>query len=296
MLDWKLYSAVVFVCVAVGSFLYKRARVLGVRPGSFMVVQSFCFFLTVLTACLLRYGGVSDSPYPWLGLVAGALGITGAFSVLQSMKEGELGPNIAVVRLSFVPTAVGAFLFLGEPFTLRKGLMILLAGLAIFLFFDHYRRENRLAVKSLVPAATACMAFGIFDLVYKFAATHGVNPFTFLLVQSATAHILINLYVAVREKYHLNRVVFRIAPLCGILFASACLAMLRALREVDVSLISPFIQMNFILSYLLGVVFLGESVTRRKLLGIAMVALCVLLLSEVVFQRLSELWAGVGSR
>ncbi len=293
MLDWKFYSGVVFVCVAVGSFLYKRAQMLGIRPGSFMVVQSFCFFCTVLAASLLRYGGVSGSPYPWLGLVAGALGITGAFSVLQSMKQGELGTNIAVVRLSFIPTTVGAVLFLGEPFTMQKGILFLLAGVAVSLFFDHYRRENRPALKSLVPAMTACMAFGIFDIVYKIASTHGVNPLTFLIVQSATAHILINLYVALHEKYELNRVVFRIAPLCGILFASACLSMLKALQEVDVSLISPFIQMNFILSYLLGVVFLGESVTRRKLLGITMVALCVFFLSEDICQRLSGLWAGM---
>ena len=278
MLDWKFYSAIVFVCVAVGSFLYKRAQMLGVRSGSFMVVQSFCFFCTVVAASLLRYGGVSSTPYPWLGVVAGALGMTGAFSVLQSMRQGELGTNIAVVRLSFIPTAIGAFLFLGEPFTLQKGVLLLLAGLAVSLFFDHYRRENRLALKSLFPAITACMAFGIFDIVYKIASTHGVNPLTFLIVQSGTAHVLINLYVALHEKYALNRAVFRFAPVCGILFGSACLSMLKALEEVDVSLISPFIQMNFILSYLMGVVFLGESVTKRKLIGIGLVALCVLLL------------------
>lgn len=257
-----------------------------------MVVQSFCFFCTVLTASLLRYGGVSASPYPWLGLLAGALGMAGAFSVLQSMKEGELGTNIAVVRLSFVPTVIGAFLFLGEPLTLQKVLLFLLAGLAVYLFFDHYRRENRRALRSLVPAVTACMAFGMFDVVYKFGASRGVSPLTFLIVQSATAHILINLYVALHEKYELNRAVFRFAPMCGILFASACLSMLKALEEVDVSLISPFVQTNFILSYLLGVVFLGESVTRRKLLGITIVALCVLFLSEDLLRRLGGLWTG----
>ena len=290
MLDWRFYSAVVFVCVAVGSFLYKRAQMLGVRSGSFMVVQSFCFFCTVLTASLVRYGGVAGSPYPALGLLSGVLGMTGAFSVLQSMKLGELGTNIAVVRLSFVPTAAGAILFLGEPFTPRKGLLLVLALLAVSLFFDHYRRENRPALKSLIPALTACMAFGAFDLVYKFASNHGVNPLTFLIVQSATAHVLINLYVSLHEKYRLNRAVLRIAPLCGILFGTACLAMLRALREVDVSLLSPFIQMNFILSYILGVIFLGESVTKRKMLGITIVALCVLTLSEGGFRRLSALW------
>jgi drug/metabolite transporter (DMT)-like permease len=293
LFDWKFYSAIVFVCVAVGSFLYKRAQMLGIRPGSFMVVQSFCFFCTVLTASLLKYGGIASSPYPWLGLLAGALGMTGAFSALRSMKQGELGTNIAVVRLSFVPTTIGAILFLGEPFTLQKGMLFLLAGGAVALFFDHYRQVNRRALKSLVPALTACMAFGVFDIVYKFASTHGVNPLTFLIVQSGTAHILINLYVVTYEGYALNRTIFRIAPVCGLLFASACLSMLKALEEVDVSLISPFIQMNFILSYLLGVVLLGESVTKRKLVGITIVALCVLLLSENIYQTLSGLWAGI---
>jgi drug/metabolite transporter (DMT)-like permease len=293
LVDWRFYSGVVFVCVAVGSFLYKRAQMMGIRPGSFMVVQSFCFFSTVLLAGLLREGSILGRPYPALGLLAGVLGMTGAFSALRSMKEGELGTNIAVVRLSFVPTAIGAVLFLGEPFTLQKGMLLLFAVLAISLFFDHYRRENRLALSSLIPALTACMAFGVFDLVYKFASTKGVNPFTFLIVQSGTAHILINLYVVVREKYEFNRVVLRTAPVCGVLFASACLAWLKALKEVDVSLISPFIQMNFILSYLLAVVFFRESVTKRKLFGIAMVALCVILLSENLLQRLGDLWQGV---
>ena len=296
MLDWKLYSAIVFVCVAFGSFLYKKAQTQGIRPGSFMVVQSFCFFCTVLTASLLKHGGLASSPYPWLGLLAGALGLTGALSTLHSMKQGELGTNIAVVRLSFVPTTIGAILFLGEPFTLQKGTLLLLAGAAVALFFDHYRQGNRSALKSLVPALVACMAFGIFDLVYKFASTQGVSPLTFLVLQSATGHVLINLYVALREKYALNRTVFRIAPLCGILFASACLSMLKALEEVDVSLISPFIQMNFILSYLLGVIFLGESVTKRKLLGITIVVLCALLLSENAFRGLHELWTGLSIR
>jgi len=267
----------------------------GIRPGSFMLVQSFCFFCTVLTASLMKHRGVGGSPYPWLGLLAGTLGVTGAFSALRSMKEGELGTNIAVVRLSFVPTTIGAILFLGEPFTMQKGILFLLAGLAVSLFFDHYRKVNRIALQSLVPALIACMAFGLFDIVYKFASTHGVKPLTFLLVQSATAHILMHLYVAFREGYALNRPVLRIAPLCGILFASACLAMLRALREVDVSLISPFIQMNFILSYLLGVVFLGESVTKRKLLGIMTVALCVLLLSEDFARWLHDLGVALRS-
>ena len=291
MLSWQFYSAIVFVCVAVGSFLYKRARMQGARPGSFMVVQAGCFLGVVLLAGFISGEWRFDNPYLGLGLLCGCLGMTGAFSTLRSMGRGELGPNISVVRLSFVPTTIGAILFLGEPLSLRKVALFAFAGLAVFLFVDHYRRENRSALTSLVPALTACFAFGFFDLVYKIAAMKGVSPLAFVLVQTATGNVLINLYVIFREKYQINRVILRIAPLCGILFASACLAWFHALRQVDVSLIAPFIQMNFVFTYILGVLFLRESVTARKLMGITLVVLSILLLSDYATQELAELWS-----
>jgi drug/metabolite transporter (DMT)-like permease len=276
--NWRFYSAVVFICVAVGSFLYKRAQMLGIRPGSFMVVQTISFFGTVVLANIMWGDFNFGSPYLVLGVLAGTVGIIGAFSTLHSMKLGELGTNIAIVRLSFVPAVIGAILFLHEPITFQKGVIVLFAGLAVFFFFDHYRKENRLALGSLASALTACMAFGIFDIVYKTSTMLGINPLAFLIVQSGTASILINLYVIFREKYQINRAILQIAPVCGILFASACLAFLMALQEIDVSLIAPFIDLSFTLTYLLSVIFLRESVTKRKLLGIAMVVLSILLL------------------
>lgn len=292
-MDWRFFAATVFVCVAVGSFLYKRAQIEGVRPGSFMVVQTTCFLATVVVASLFDGGPRFDTPYLALGALCGLLGLTGAVSTLVSMKLGELGTNTAVVRLSFVPTTVGAVLFLQEPLTLRKGVLFVLAGLAVLLFADHYRRADRSAMASLVPALTACLAFGAFDLVYKYASMQGVPPLTFLIIQSGTANILIHIYVAVREKYQINGVILRIAPPCGVLFACACLAWINTLRSVDVSLVSPFIQMNFILSYLLGVVFLRESVTPRKIAGIGLVVLSIFLLSDGVLRGMLGLLGGV---
>jgi drug/metabolite transporter (DMT)-like permease len=288
--DWKVYSAVVFVCVALGSFLYKRARILGAKPGSFMVVQAFTFFTAVSTVGLLSGQCSFENPYLGLGILCGVFGVTGALTTLISMGRGELGTNISVVRLSFVPTTLGAIVFLGESVSLRKGLLFLTAASAVFLFIDHYRKEDRRALGSLVPALTACFAFGVFDLIYKVASSHGVSPLAFLMVQSATGNILINLYVAVFEKYRINGVVLRLAPVCGLLFATACLAWLHVLRDVDVSLVVPFIQMNFILAYILGVIFLRESVSLRKLLGIGLVTLSILLLSEQGSNWMTGLW------
>ena len=278
LLDWKFYSAVVFIFNALAASLYKKAQSQGARPGSFLVIQAPVFFSTVLAASLFWDQFRFDNPYLLLGFLCSVLGVTGAFFSLRSMKHGELGTSTAIIRLSFVPTAIGAILFLSEPLTLQKGAILLCAGLAVFLFFDHYRTVNRIGLRSIVPALTACLSFGLLDLVYKFSATHGVNPLALLIVQSGTSNILINVYVFSYEKYQINKAILRTAPLCGILLAAGCVAFLKALRGADVSLISPFIQMNFILAYLLGAIFFKEQVTKNKLVGIALVVLAILML------------------
>lgn len=274
-----LYLSITFFNVGIGSFLYKKAQTLGIRSGSFMVVQAFSFLFVVTIALLIRGEPFAYTPGYRFGVLTGLFGIIGAVAVLMSLKKGELGINTALVRLSFIPTVLGAFIFLNEEFTSRKLAILILGLLSIFLFADHYRRHNPIALSSLIPAGIACISFGIFDLIYKAAVLEKVDPLYFVFIQSFTANIIIHAYVLFYEKYKINRHILIIGPVCGVLFATACLSFLKALEYVDISLVSPILQMNFIVSYLLGIIFLGESVTRRKLIGIGCVVVAVLLLS-----------------
>ncbi len=274
-----LYLIIPFITVALGSFLYKKAQMLGIKPGSFMVVQAFSFFLTIITAILWRGKSIQFNPDQGFGILAGFFGITGALASLISLKKGELGINIVIVRLSFIPTVLGGIFLLNEIFTMRKALIIVLGIISIFLFIDHYRRHNPIAISSLIPAGIACLAFGCFDLIYKTASLRNVDPLMFIFFQTLTGNILINIYVLIFEKHTFNKTILIIAPVCGFLFASASLAFLKALSYVDVSLVSPVLQMNFVLSYIMGVIFLNESITKRKIFGIGCVIICIILLS-----------------
>ena len=51
--------------------------------------------------------------------------------------------------------------------------------------------------------------------------------------------------------------------------------------------------MNFILTYMMGIVVFRESVSLRKMLGIVLVAFAILLLSDQSAQWLSDLWESV---
>ncbi|MCU0822756.1 MAG: EamA family transporter, partial [Spirochaetes bacterium] len=106
-----------------------------------------------------------------------------------------------------------------------------------------------------------------------------IDPLAFIFIQTFTANVLINIYVILFEKYDINKTTMVIAPICGILFSAGCIAFLKALSYADISLISPVLQMNFILTYILGLVFLKESITGRKILGIACVIIAITMLS-----------------
>lgn len=273
------FLSITFLNVGIGSFLLKKAHTLGIRPGSFMVVQAFSFLVTILTALIMRGEIVQYNSDLGFGIVTGVFGIIGSLSVLISLKKGELGVNIAIVRLSFIPTVIGAFCFLGEAITARKILILFLGILSIILFLDHYQKNNPRALSSVIYAFIACLSFGVYDLFYKIASLKNLDPLAFIFIQTFTANILINIYVIFYEKYDINKTTLVIAPVCGILFAAGCIAFFKALSYSDISLISPVLQMNFILSYILGVVLLKESVTGRKIIGIACVIIAIIMLS-----------------
>ncbi len=273
------YLSITFLNVGIGSFFLKKAHTYGIRPGSFMSIQALSFMLTILAALVFRGEAIKYSSDFGVGVVTGVFGIIGSLSVLISLKRGELGVNIAIARLSFIPTVLGAFCFLNETVTARKLLILLLGIISVILFLDHYQKNNPRAISSLTYAFIACLSFGVYDLFYKIASIKNMDPLAFIFIQTFTANVLINIYVIFYEKYDINKTILIIAPACGILFATGCISFLKALSYADISLISPVLQMNFILSYILGVIFLKESVTARKILGIACVIIAITMLS-----------------
>lgn len=124
----------------------------------------------------------------------------------------------------------------------------------------------------------ALVLFGISDLVYKRAAMRGVATHQLFMVQSSCYGVLVTLYGLITGSLVIN------APalwgvLAGMFAFTGFYQFAQSLRDGHVSINAPVFRLNFVLTAMLAVLFLGETLTAAKLggLAVALVAMWLLL-------------------
>jgi len=120
--------------IGVGNFIYKFGLRAGATPASLIVAQACVVVSSSTTLTRIVDGRIRPSRavlrYAPLAGVAIAL----AFCMMvESLARGEASVMVPVAQMGFFATSLIGFLFLREPFSLRKGAG-LVAALAAMLF------------------------------------------------------------------------------------------------------------------------------------------------------------------
>jgi uncharacterized membrane protein len=121
-------------------------------------------------------------------------------------------------------------------------------------------------------ALAAMVFYGLSDFIYKRAATAGVRANHFLVAQAWVFCPVIILYAAVT-----HTLVFKLAALwgslAGVFVFIGFYNFIRSLVGGSVSTNAAIFRLNFIVTALLAIVFLGEPLTPAKTVGL-LLALC----------------------
>ena len=126
-------------------------------------------------------------------------------------------------------------------------------------------------------ALGAMFCYGLADLVYKRAATAGVKPHHFLMVQAW-------MYAPAMLAYALATGALNIVPAAGWGAAAGLCVFValynfsRSLRDGAVSVNAPIFRLSFTLTAALAVIVLGEPLGAFKIAGLALALLAVWLL------------------
>ncbi|HTQ76836.1 MAG TPA: EamA family transporter [Burkholderiales bacterium] len=121
--------------IGIGNFVYKCGLRAGATPASLIVAQAL-----VVVSCSTAFAGIVDRRirpsravlrYAPFAAVALALGFC---LMVESLARGDASVMVPVAQMGFVATSLFGFVFLREPFSLRKGagLAAALAALASF--------------------------------------------------------------------------------------------------------------------------------------------------------------------
>jgi drug/metabolite transporter (DMT)-like permease len=125
------------------------------------------------------------------------------------------------------------------------------------------------------------MAMGVANFLYKVGAATGISPASFLAGQAA-----IFICLAMGFAWSVDRALAppRAAWIAGgtaaLVFLVALILMFEGLAKGDASALVPITQMGFVVTAAVGVVFLKEPFTLRKVGGLAFAAAALAFLSR----------------
>lgn len=274
------YAFGAMLCFGIGDLIYKRGAAAGVQPHQFMMLQSWVFLSTVTLYGLLT-GALHFVTGTLWGCFAGLFMVTGFYNFAHSLKTGSISVNAPVFRLSFVITVVLAVLMLGEPLTANKAGGVALALLAVWLLLaapvggaagagkpdDAVARRIRRS--SLIRVLLATLAVGIGNVIYKYGLRAGATPASMIVAQACVVVSSSTLMTAAVERsIRPPAIAWRHAPLAGIVLGVAFILLVQALVHGEASVMVPIAQMGFVVTALLGFLFLREPFTLRKGAGL----------------------------
>ncbi len=267
------YALGAMLFFGLGDLVYKRGAAAGAQAHHFLMVQSWVFAPSVVLYAAWT-GSLHFVAGSLWGALAGLFVLVGFYNFAHSLRTGSISINAPIFRLSFVLTAALAVLLLGEPLTRYKVAGIALALAAAWLLLGAPapgdaagRRESR---SSLARVLVATVSVGAGNFIYSLGLRAGATPGSLIVAQAGVVVTLATVFTAAVDRgIRPSGAALRYAPRAAIVLALAFAFMVEGIARAEASVAVPIAQMGFVVTALLGFLFLREPFTARKGAGLA---------------------------
>jgi drug/metabolite transporter (DMT)-like permease len=171
-------------------------------------------------------------------------------------------------------------LVLGEALTAPKIAGIALAFFAVWLLLGVAApgsgESNRERHASLARVLLATVAVGFASFTYKLGLRQGAVPIALVVAQGSVAVTLATAFAArVDRAIRPSRVALKHAPITALLLVGAFTFLAKALERGEASVVVPIAQMGFVVTAILGFIFLREPLAPRKIAGLVVALLAL---------------------
>ena len=282
------YAVTALLLGAVADLLYRVAQQRGIDAPNFIFWQSTVFTAIIWAASVTSwviFGG--DGPIgfihssTWLyGVPAGVFGYLGLTLFVASLRTGDASVNAPIFRLNFVVTALGAIIILGESADPLKLGGILLAVLAVLVLLNITQISAiRSNVRSLLLAVAGSIFFGVAGLISKAGLDTGdIGAVPMVLTQTVGFQQAAIITLLRGRNFSISRPVVQFAPGIAVIQVMWAVLLFESLRIGDASISYPIVQMSFVITAILAVIFLKEEMNRSKGGGLVIAVIAVIVL------------------
>lgn len=221
------------------------------------------------------------------GAISGCFSIGGNLLMLDAMRKLDAGICATIYRLNLVPAVILAAVVLGEKISTLQYCAIGCACLAVLAFLPRNASVRKEMGIGLIVMIIASLMRACMGISYRYGFTHGASEQMVAVINSFFWIFGGVIYAFVRERAELKKLadsetrkkLCGYGVLSGVLVAGIVLTMAKSLSLGNASAVLPIMQMSFLLTGALSVIFMKEKLSALKIAAFILGITTIILLS-----------------
>lgn len=242
-----------------------------------IVVLIFSWIMVMITGSIGIIGSLSSKT--WIFLVLSGIA-TGAswLCYFKALQLGDVNKVVPIDKSSTILTIILAFIFLGEPITLVKGIAVVLIGVGTFMMIQ----TKETAHESEKPKGCSWLIYALLSTVFASLTAilgkvgiEGVESNLGTAIRTCVVLVMAWVVVFVKGKQHTIREIPKnelgFICLSGLATGGSWLCYYRALHDGMASVVVPIDKLSILVSIAFSYIVFRERLTKKAVVGLCLI-------------------------
>ena len=242
-----------------------------------IVVLIFSWIMVLITGSIGTIGSLSTKT--WIFLILSGIA-TGAswLCYFKALQMGDVNKVVPIDKSSTILTIILAFIFLGEPITLVKGIAVVLIGVGTFMMIQKKETANEQEKpkgRSWLIYALLSTVFASLTAILGKVGIEGVESNLGTAIRTCVVLVMAWVVVFVKGKQHTIREIPKnelgFICLSGLATGGSWLCYYKALHDGMASVVVPIDKLSILVSIAFSFIVFKERLTKKAAVGLCLI-------------------------
>ena len=228
-----------------------------------IVVLIFSWIMMLITGSIGTISSLSSKTWMFLILSGIATGVSW-LCYFKALQLGDVNKVVPIDKSSTILTIILAFIFLGEPITLVKGIAVVLIGIGTFMMIQ--KKETVDEPKK--PKGGSWLIYALLSTVFASLTNLGTA------IRTCVVLVMAWVVVFVKGKQHTIREIPKnelgFICLSGLATGGSWLCYYRALHDGMASVVVPIDKLSILVSIAFSYIVFRERLTKKAVVGLCL--------------------------
>ena len=249
-----------------------------------IVVLIFSWIMVLITGSIGTIGSLSSKT--WMFLILSGIA-TGAswLCYFKALQLGDVNKVVPIDKSSTILTIILAFIFLGEPITLVKGIAVLLIGVGTFMMIQ----KKEVTDESEKPKGRSWLIYALLSTVFASLTAilgkvgiAGVESNLGTAIRTCVVLVMAWVVVFVKGKQYTIREIPKnelgFICLSGLATGGSWLCYYKALHDGMASVVVPIDKLSILVSIAFSFIVFKEYLTKKAAVGLCLIVVGTLIM------------------